>query len=401
MNIVYIVSRYPALSETFIAREIAELTHHGWNPIICQLKWNFRPNRKVALRVQNAKLLSVQFNIAQWKLGWLWAWKHKREKLSNILKNLKDTEGNLFTRLKLLVILSTTLAIARKLDSINISHIRAHFLHSEAISASWLAMLINTNYSITGHTTQVHFPRSLILRVVRDAEFCVGISDEVVAFLANLQGSSNRVYLIRNGVYLDEFLPKVSHNGTTPYIILAVGRLIPKKGFDDLIQACALLKQSNDNWICNIIGEGSEYKRLSKLIHSYDLQKQVILLGLLEFGQVNKSYSQADLLVMPSIVKPDDVDGLPTVIIEALAAGLPVIATQVAAIPELILHNKTGLLTPPNNPVLLYSAIQQLLSDNELGMRLGNAGRGKVQREYDIKKSVGQLNDLIRDGIAS
>ena len=176
-----------------------------------------------------------------------------------------------------------------------------------------------------------------------------------------------------------------------------MGRLIPKKGFDVLIKACAIIKGKGINFVCGIVGEGSEYRNLTRLVKENDLVDKVKLLGKLSYDDVVIQYQQASILVAPSRVCKNDVDGLPTVIIEALALGVPVIATPIAGITDLIKGGETGLIVPPDDEKALSNVICEILDNHNMQASLAICGRNRVLEEFDISKTIKNLHVVMLD----
>jgi colanic acid/amylovoran biosynthesis glycosyltransferase len=398
MNIVYITSRYPHLSETFIAREMEQLTRLGHVIIICRLKWVTPWTPKVGLKVKQAHTVKPQFNPLLWINGLLWAFRKKPTEMRSVWQDFKLTRGRLTSRIKLLTILLTTLRLAQYLHKQEISHIRGHFLHSEAISAMWLGRLLNVPHSLTAQTIITYFPGSIVYKTIRSAAFCVATTDETMDLLKTIRGSKEKVYLIRSGVDLKQFvIPSTSIKKPQPPLLLAVARLVKKKGLDLLIHACAILRDEGINYTCKIVGDGPEYNPLSQLIKALNLEDQVALTGPLPFEKVKSYYQDASIAVLPCRDSKDeyDRDGLPNTLIEALAFGVPTVATELAAIPDLIIHRQTGLLVPLEDITSLVAAIRQLLEDANLHMSLARNGREKIEKEFDITKTARQLEAAI------
>src|SRR5262249_42578421 len=199
-----------------------------------------------------------------------------------------------------------------------------------------------------------------------------------------LAAKVRRVY---NGLNLEEF-PFRSPEDRPP-VILAVGRLIEKKGFGDLIDACALLEKRPRTFRCRIIGSGRLQADLAGQIRRLGLEGQVQLTGPMPQSEVVKEMQNAAVLAAPCIVANDgDRDGLPNVIQEALALGLPVVSTDVTGIPEVIQHDKTGLRVPQHDPEALAAAIEQLLENPALRVRLAAEGRRLMEAEFDIRRNT-------------
>jgi colanic acid/amylovoran biosynthesis glycosyltransferase len=392
MRIVYVVSQYPCLSETFVAREIDQLVKMGQEIIICPLRPPVKTNGPSGLEVFGARVLRSP--LTPWGLlgaqGWLLrhrpaAW---RACWRDVLSSLKVSRLH-----HLLYILLVTTWLARYLQNLEVDHIRGHFLHSEAISCMWLSRIIKKPYSLTAHTDILLYPKSFITKVVNGAAFVAGISQHECDFLKEIRNQD--VFLIYNGIDLEDFPVKDLHLGRQPPMILAIGTLEGRKGFDILIEACALLKQRGFIFTCRIIGEGRERGRLEKLVRHLGLEEIVHLPGAMAFQQLQQEFTKATILVMPSKPALDDHDGLPTVLFESMALGTPVVSTRLAGIPDLVKDGETGLLAEPGDPESLSGCMERLLEDHALQQRLALAGRKLVEAGFDIRNSVKTLLGLI------
>src|SRR6266404_6331192 len=179
---------------------------------------------------------------------------------------------------------------------------------------------------------------------------------------------TNRIHRIYNGLNLAEF--KRADFSAAPPLIVAIGRLIDKKGFGDLIHACRLLKDGGKLFRCEIIGEGPLEKELLRQIDQFDLQNCVQLLGAKPQREIAEHLAAGTVFVLPSIIGADGgMDNLPTVIMEAMATGLPVISTAIGGIPEMVVEHETGILVPPNDAGALGRAIEKVIVDLSLARR--------------------------------
>lgn len=203
------------------------------------------------------------------------------------------------------------------------------------------------------------------------------------------------VYIIRNGLNLADFsFREPDAKPPNPPVILAIGSFLDPKGFDILIQACGRLQHQGIPFICRIIGDGEERPRLERLVQDLGLGGVVQMPGAFPFEQLKAEFLGATVFAMPSKDSPDGSDGLPTVLIESMAFGLPVVATRKAGIPDLVRDGETGLLVEPNDTDSLATGLASLLGDEELRSRLCQGGRKLVEQEFDIHKSVSQLLHL-------
>jgi glycosyltransferase involved in cell wall biosynthesis len=210
-----------------------------------------------------------------------------------------------------------------------------------------------------------------------------------------LNGAAGDVRRLYNGIDLDAFTP-APHVERDPALILSVGRLVEKKGFEDLIRACALLRQAGVEARCEIIGAGERREALQALIDTLDLGQQVRLVGPKPQDEVMAAYRRAAVFALPCVVAEDgNRDGLPTVLLEAMASGLPVVSTNLVGVPEIVDDGVNGLLVEPGDVAGLAAQLARLLRDAGLRHRLGEAGRRKVAERFDVRQNVAQLHNWL------
>jgi len=178
-------------------------------------------------------------------------------------------------------------------------------------------------------------------------------------------------------------------------VILSIGRMVPKKGFPVLIEACRILKERGVAFKCRIIGDGPERPRLEMAIKLKQLINEVELVGSVPPPETIKYYQSADIFALANLVEEDgNRDGIPNVIAEAMAMELPVISTTVSAISELVENKKTGYLLPPAEPKDFADAILDLIEHPQRARNYGIAGRNKVKKVFDAEKWLDVLCDL-------
>ena len=177
---------------------------------------------------------------------------------------------------------------------------------------------------------------------------------------------------------------------------MSVGRLVPFKGFDDLIDACAELARRRIDFVCDIIGDGPLRETLQAKIEQLDLASRVNLLGSLSQGAVLEKLQAADIFALASTTDAQGAtDVFPTVILEAMASARPVVSTRLAGIPELVVDGQTGMLAPPGDSTALAQALEQLLRDPELRLRFGHAGRARIEQHFRIEQTVAPLIEML------
>jgi glycosyltransferase involved in cell wall biosynthesis len=292
---------------------------------------------------------------------------------------------------------SLILAAAVKRKGIN--HLHAPFASDACTVARLAARFAGIPYSFTARAKDIFHenvrPDDLRCKL-RDAAGVVTISEYHLDYLRSTYGSlAERVLRVYNGLDLEEFPYRPPHD--RPPIILAVGRLVEKKGFGDLVDACSLLAGRRREFRCRIVGVGALQEELQAQIDRLGLREQVALVGPLPQGEVIREMHRAAVLAMPCVIGKDgDRDGLPNVIQEALALGTPVVTTDVTGIPEVVRDNDTGLQVPQRDPPALAGAIERLLADPELRVRLASRGRRLIEAEFDIRRNTEKRRAMFR-----
>jgi len=294
------------------------------------------------------------------------------------------------------------IALAEAVRERGITHIHAHFATAATTVARLAAHLADVPYSFTAHAKDI-FHESVedadLGRKLRDAAAVVTVSDFNLAYLRERFGeNADSVRRIYNGLDLEQF-PYAAPRGRSPMVI-GVGRLVEKKGFKDLIDACAILKDRGREFECEIIGGGVLRKELDKQVASLGVGDRVQLLGPRSRDEVYRRVRRAALMAVPCVVSSNgNRDGLPTVLLETMALGTPCIATAVTGIPEIVLDDQTGLITPQHDPARLADAIERLLDDEALGERLATNARQLVEQEFDIHRNTVAIREIFTTGL--
>ena len=282
-----------------------------------------------------------------------------------------------------------------------VRHIHAHFANAPTSVAHFAHRMSGIPFSFTAHAKDIYLSRPAILRRhLRAAEFvatCTAYNAEYLRRIAP-QMDRQRIHLVYHGVDLQNFAGAEEPASRRPrrQRILAVGRLVPKKGHEDLIAACAALRDQGVNFECEIVGSGPLLDSLRAQIGRHDLTERVTLSGPMTHRELIVRYREADLFVLaPRIAEDGDRDGIPNVIAEAMAVGVPVVATEVSGIPELVRHGYTGLLAPSRDPQALALQMKRLLDDHQLGRELAGAAREVLRREFDLWETTRELHALM------
>ncbi|MCU0905899.1 MAG: glycosyltransferase family 4 protein [Rhodobacteraceae bacterium] len=295
------------------------------------------------------------------------------------------------------------LAIAVACRRRGIGHLHAHFGTLATSVARLAAAIAGIGYSFTAHAKDIYHDYGHdtgLARKLRDADAVVTVSDFNLAHLRATYGAdAARVTRIYNGLDLSGLAWQAPDAAADD--ILAVGRLVEKKGFHILIEALLTLAERGHRPRCRIIGQGEEEGNLRAQIAAAGLTETVTLDGPRPQPEVFAAMRRAAVLACPCVVGRDgNRDGLPTVLIEAMALGTPCVASEVTGIPEIVRHDETGLIAREGDPVALADALQCALSDAALRARLSRAGRALVERDFDIHRNAAALRGVFADCIA-
>jgi glycosyltransferase involved in cell wall biosynthesis len=279
-----------------------------------------------------------------------------------------------------------------------ITHLHVHFAGMAARTAYWIKEFYGITYSFTGHANdmfcETDFPVSLE-DLVREAEFVVTEADFSRDWLLrrhpDYAGKIHRVY---NGIDPTAF-PQAHPAPGRPRLI-SVGRCIEKKGFADLIEACALLRDRGLDFECAIVGGGPLETALAAQIEERALNGMVQLTGPQPQEEVRRRLSHASVFVLACATEADGgMDNFPTVIVEAMATGLPVVSTRLAGVPEMVEHGVTGLLVGEKQPPALADALESLLRDPVRAREMGVCGKAAVAARFALPGTVAALRGLL------
>jgi glycosyltransferase involved in cell wall biosynthesis len=391
MRIAYLVKTFPRLSETFILNEILGLEKLGVEVDIFSLRHPEESRTHPAVGAVKAPVtyLASRMPGMLGKLAALWP---------NLLLFFVDP-GRYWraarfyasqrpdTRLKWFLLAGV---LARHLRRRRISDLHAHFANVPTSVAEVTAILSGVRYSFTAHAKDIYLtvPEDL-RRKIRGAEFvltCTGFNRE---YLRSIADSSTPVELVYHGVDLRLFQPEPDAAQPKVPVLVSVGRFCEKKGFPDLIRACAILKRQGRRFRCRIVGYGPLKGSLGALIAELDLQDRVTLEGPMNQIEVVEVYRGATAFVLPCLVTDNgDRDGIPNVLLEAMSMGVPVVSTNVSGIAELIEPGVNGLLVPERDADRVATAIGLLLDEPELRARFAARGRERVLAAFEMETSA-------------
>jgi glycosyltransferase involved in cell wall biosynthesis len=287
---------------------------------------------------------------------------------------------------------------ARRLRNDKVSHIHSQWAHSCCSIGMYAAWLLNKSFSFTGHGADIWRDRAALRDKIRRADFIICISTFHRDLYLKHGAKPEQLHIAYCGIDTNQFAPPTSgkqRRSDEPFHIRSSGRLVEKKGFNDLIDACKVLADRGVVFDCVIAGSGPLGKELREQIERLGLSQSVVLTGkAIMQEEISAFVHGADVFCLPCVWASDnDADGLPQMLMEAMASGAPVISTRLVGIPDLVIHEQTGLLVEPHDKGALVDAIERLRNDPDLAQQLAKEGRRFVQERFEI---VSALQPLIR-----
>jgi len=393
-KIAYILSRFPTVSETFILYEIIELRKLGVEidifPLIHQTGSVIHSEVEVLVpRVHYYNYFSPA--LIRDHFFWLRKkpWTYIRTILRVIVKNL----GSLKFLTRAIIVMLQSAQTARKIEEMGVEHIHAHSATHPALMAHIVWSLTGISYSFTAHSSDIYFNQTMLGEKIQHASFVATISEYNQTFLRSIYPniSAGKIKVVHCGIDPAKF-QKPTQPITNSFNIICVGRLEKVKGHKYLIEACAQLKNQNVDFRCYLVGDGELRSQIQRQINRLDLIHQVKIIGFQPHQQVVELLAQADILVQPSLS-----EGIPVAVMEGMATGIPVVATSVTGVPELVEDDTTGLLVPSQNSMALAEAILKLYKSPELRKQLGKSGRAKVIEEFNLQHSAAMLNKIFQN----
>ena len=279
------------------------------------------------------------------------------------------------------------------------AHVHSQWIHSAGTVAMYGAWLLDRSFSFTGHAADLFRNRQALATKIRRADFIACISEFHRQFYIENGADPNRLMIVYCGIDTGLFTPRLREREPgRPFHILSSGRLVEKKGFADLIRACAILRDRGLDFRCTIAGSGEDEAALRAQISAAALDDIVTLTGkALKQEEIPDFMATGDVYALPCIWASDnDVDGLPQMLMEAIGCGLPAISTRLVGIPDLIRDGETGLLVAPGDVEALADALSRIESDPELSDRLSKAGYRHLVDTFDIDRCLEPLLEKFR-----
>jgi len=384
----YLFERFPAFTKTFCAREVAELYRQKLRvPVFSIRKPNDDRPLNISLDGVDIRYLPDSNSLRFKMLTRIAA--RRFSDISNLKEDPRDKHR-----------FYEAIHLGPRLEKEGITAIHAHFAGLAARTAWWIKRLFGIPYSFTGHANDIFVERPdqrlPLKQLIKDAEFVATETDFSTGYLqSKFPESANKIHRVYNGLNLDPF--RMANPAAGSLEIISIGRLIPKKGFELLVNACNVLMSRGLQLHCRIVGSGPEHVPLRQLIDRLGLGKFIELTGPKAQPEIVDLLAQSNLFVFPAVEDGSgDRDNLPTVIIEAMASGLPVVATGLGGIGEIVTHQANGLIVPEGDIDALATAIGFLAEHAELRKSYGQNGLAVVKEKFRVETTVAGLIGLFR-----
>lgn len=408
-KVAYLLRSFPRLSQTFILHEILALEELG---VSLQLFAMTNPHEAVvqaqvaAVQAQVAYLETEEpapwLDIVQDHLGCFVRrpWRYLQT-FWYLWRHPECDEGYTTASRHRCFHYAVDLAqrLRRQPQGEAVTHLHAHFAHDPTLIAQLVHLLMGLPFSFTAHARDLYqIPPAALLERIEAAQLVVTCCGANLDYLKSVTPARlwDKFHLVHHGVNLTLFQPpREPPPHSSPPLILAVGRLVAKKGFADLIHACALLKEADYTFHCLIYGEGPLHAELTAHIAHLGLTQEVELAGACTQQELVAIMQQATLFALtPYVTEDGDRDGVPNVLVEAMACGLPVVSTTIGGVPELVIHTVNGLLAPPHDSEAIAANLALLLADDALRERLGHAAHATVTQFFNLHSAAQRLATL-------
>ncbi len=427
--VAYVMNGYPRLSETFITHEIHQLERAGLplrlfsvkreredkvHPVVAEvhapltylpeastlsgttlLRWVARnlpaflpANAAVARRHPLRYVRTLASALAM-------CWRYRP-------RDRSQPRGLRLRKVFVKEFLQAGAIAAELLRAGDVGHLHGHFCHGVATITWFVSRLTGIPFSFTAHAKDIYQadlnPGDLLERKLNAARFVATCTCANADVLRARHARPQEVHAIYHGLDTDYFSPRPGARVAGTPIILAVGRFVQKKGFNHLIEACAVLKRDGIRFHCIIVGErGDAYDGICAQIEALGLADCVHLRGAVTQDELREIYRQAGVFVLPCQITADgDRDGFPNVLAEAMAMGVPVVSTAISGIPEMIDDGVHGLLVQSGDSQALAGALRRVLGDEALHARLAQAGRARICERFDSRRTTLALRDLFQ-----
>lgn len=395
LHVVYVMSRFPKLTETFVLYEMEALKKLGVQITVMPL----RLEKESARHPEAAEWMKTVF-FAPWSLQMLWTnlkWlvRHPVRYLGTLVRALYATFGSIKFLGGVIAYYPRAVCYADRIRALDVQHLHAHFASHPAMAAWIIHRLCGVPYSFTAHGTDLHVDQHMLKEKARDAAFAVTVSEYNRTFIADTCGpeTAERFTVLHCGTDPDIFIPPEAPSTVDRrFSILCVASFRDVKGHPILLEACAELKRRGISFCCRLVGYGPREDEIRRKIKTLGLTEEVRIEGPQPRPQVLEMLGESDVVALTSIqVRSGSREGIPVSLMEGMACGLPVVASRISGIPELVEDGETGLLFEPGNALEAADALERLAADPMLRAQMGERAREQILESFHLRDNAGNL----------
>lgn len=391
MNIGYLLRTFPQLSQTFILNEIDELERCGHPVTLAAI---YRPGEGIASSLRRFEKKTLYwFDIDKSRLGWI-AGANLRRLFASPKRYLELFRGHRADGMGQWL---KQVALTDYFVRAGVTHIHTHFAWEQVDMLRFIKKLTGMPFSLTLHAADIYSETHNLTEAVRDSAFTLTISEYNRRNLISDYGlPPDKIRVVHCGVNLDDF-PVLHSNQTDTPKVVSIGRMVEKKGFDLLLRAFQVLKEKEIKFQAKLIGDGPLLSELKNMSRHLGLDECVTFTGALPHDVVKDVLRNCDVFALACRrTKDGDIDGIPVVLMEAMAAGHPVVSTRLSGVPELVAED-CGYLAEPEDIAGLAEGLIKLIRDHEHAQRMGKRARKMIQKEFTIQGQVDGLLQNIRE----
>ena len=398
--VLYVASRFPRVTETFVVNEWLALSGRFQMELAALRRTREAPvhpeSRRAMTRVRFLDALRPQTLGAHA----FWIAHRPRAYLSVLADVLRGSlRASIADTAKTAVVFAEAVALARMAARDGVAHVHAHFANHPATTAWIVHRLTGVPFSFTAHANDLFVAPALLERKAADARFVIAISEYNRRLLLD-RCPSARVEVVHCGVDPERYAPQPLEVRDRDRIV-CVASLSPKKGHVHLIDAVALLAEGHSSIGLDLVGDGPERDRIVGRARDRGVAHRVRLHGARSSEDVRAALVGARVFALPSVrLRSGRMEGIPVALMEAMASGVPVVASRLSGIPELVEDGVTGLLVTPGEPSALAAAMARILDDDALAAELARSARERVERSFSLAGEAERLGDLFAESIA-
>jgi colanic acid/amylovoran biosynthesis glycosyltransferase len=397
LRLAQIVSRFPMVTETFVLYELEAMEKLG---VTVELYSLLREHPKVVhpeaekwvKRAHYLPFLSPKILRAHWHFI-----RHNPERyFRTVAEVLRGTWGCVRCFGAALAFLPKAVRFAYEMEEQGIQHVHAHFAYHSAVAALIVHRLSGIPFSFTARGSDVQSDAHMLKEKVEAADFVISVSEYNKDIILRKcgPGVGKKIRVIHGGVNVDRLSPRPKSGADRLLRILCVARFEEVKGHAYLVEACRLLKRRGLPFECRLLGDGPVAPQIDNQIKRSGLSGEVLMLGPQPYHEVIEQFSRTDVVVLATAPTASGKrEGIPNVLKEAMACGLPVVATPSGGIPELV-DESCGIFVRPKDPAAIADALQRLYDQPALRRRMGITGREKIVREFNLNLSTARRAEL-------